>query len=273
MKYSVPNRKKPKYLKKADEIKIRKSDFEKTLYYIENYPNAEIVLCISGEYPAEDLWINESEIEVTCAELEKFNEEAKGRFAVEIEVIRPYMVEWLKVHGIPFFWKFPVTTFDELKALKDLGVAQVLIDGPLFFNQKRVQRFGLTIRAIPNVCYEDYLPRQTGLFGTWMRPQDQDLYEDFIHILEFKHDDPAKWEATFDIYSEEKNYIGDLNILFQNFGFVYPVFAAAIPDGMVESRLNCNQECMYKSCRLCPTALSLGLTVQKEEADRLKQNN
>ena len=183
------------------------------------------------------------------------------------------MINWLKEHEIPFFWKFPVSTFDELKALKQLGVAQVLIDGPLFFNEKRVKRFGLNIRLIPNVCYENYLPRQTGLFGTWMRPQDQDLYEGFITTLEFEEDDPVKWEALFDIYSEERNYIGDLNILFKNFGFVYPVFAAAIPDGMVKSRLNCNQQCAYDRCRLCPTALNLGLTIQKEEIDRIKKKD
>ena len=69
MKYSVPNRKDPKYLKKADEIKVRDSDFEKTLYYIEKYPNAEIVLSVAGVIPeTSKIFIDESDIKVTMEE-------------------------------------------------------------------------------------------------------------------------------------------------------------------------------------------------------------
>ena len=92
-----------------------------------------------------------------------------------------------------------------------------------------------------------------------MRPQDQDLYENFITTLEFQEEDPVKWEALFDIYSKDRNYIGDLNILFKNFGFEYPIYSEAIPRDAIKSRLNCGQRCMYRRCSLCPTALQVGL--------------
>lgn len=258
MKYSVPNRAAMKYLKQADEIKIQKSDQRKTIDYIEDYPEATIVLCVGNLYE-----------EIDTKDLLMWKEKANGRLILEVEnILSPNMKE---VTGIPFYWKYPVTTFDELQALKSLGACQVLIDGPLFFQMREVKSYGMKVRVIPNVCYEGYLPRINGLHGTWMRPQDQDLYEQYVDMLEFKEDNMTKWEALFDIYSKDKTFFGDLNVLFKNFDINTPVLAAAVPREVIKSRLTCGQRCTRNRCHLCESGLMTGLHVQQEEALRFKE--
>lgn len=267
MKYSLPNRISLQYLKQADEIKIQKSDCGKTIDYIEDYPEAEIVLCV-GDLK-QQFSGNE---EVIANTLKMYKEESNKKFSIELEHLNED-IALLKELEIPFFWKYPVTTFDELQALKELGVSQVLIDGPLFFQMREVKRFHIPIRVIPNVCYENYLPRANGLHGTWMRPQDQDLYDQYVSILEFKEKDFIKLEALFDIYSKDKTYFGDLNTLFTNFGFTTPILAAAVPRDVIKSRLNCGQRCTQNRCHLCERGLSVGLQVQTSEYIRVKEQN
>lgn len=265
MKYSVPNRKSIHLLKQADEIKIQKSDFRKTIDYIHDYPNAEIVLCVKGD----DLLTDK---QITLAELQKFNEEAKNRFFVELEEMNKPYIDALKDNNIKFFWKFPATTFLELKTLKDIGASQALIDGPIFFQKIRVQRFGMRLRAFPNVCHNNYLPMENGLYGTWILPDDQDLYEDYITTFEFVHPDLDKWEAVFKIY-KSRHYIGDLSLLLINFNYPKHILAPAVPKDLSISRLNCGQQCMYSNhCKLCQNAMTIGLAVQEEELEEIRND-
>lgn len=264
MKYSLPNRMSLKYLKQADEIKIQESDWEKTIDYIVDYPNAEIVLCVNSQL---------SDKEEAFNTLLMYKEKSNNKFTLELGKLDNDIILRLKELEIPFYWKYPVTTFDELDALRFIGVSQVLIDGPLFFQMRNIKRFNIPVRVIPNVCYENYIPRENGLYGTWIRPQDQDLYEPYISTLEFKEDNYTKLEALFDIYSKDKTYFGDLNVLFKNFDFTTPVLAASVPKDMVKSRLNCGQRCSLGRCHLCREALELGLRIQIEEYLRAKEQS
>ena len=79
MKYSLPNRISLQYLKQADEIKIQKSDYGKTIDYIKDYPEAEIVLCV------EDLkqqFLGDKE--AIAKILKMYKEESNKKFSIEL---------------------------------------------------------------------------------------------------------------------------------------------------------------------------------------------
>ena len=59
--------------------------------------------------------------------------------------------------NIAFYYKYQIYTFFELNALKQYGVSYVLIGAPLIFDLKNVAKYGIPIRAIPNIAYEPYL--------------------------------------------------------------------------------------------------------------------
>lgn len=252
VKYSLPNRIKKGYLKQADEIKVQASDIGKTIEYIEEFPTATIVQEINRE---------NTDIEgLDFKQLEMLNEKAEGRFICELEDISLY--NHFQERNIPYFWKFPATSFYELQGLKEIGVCQVLIDAPLFFLMKRVKNFGIPVRVIPNVAYDSYIPRENGIHGTWIRPQDTDLYEEYVDTFEFRAEKLVQQEALFDIYAKEKEWFNPMNLLIKNFN--YPIMGSAIPDDIIENRLSCGQCCSEGRCHLCDSAIKFGKTLQDE---------
>ena len=251
MKYSLPNRIAIKYLRQADEIKIQCADYQKTLDYVEKYPEADIVLCVNDKILAD---IN---IDVLKMYAEKAN-----NFTVEIEDFD--FVRTLKNNNISFFWKFAATSLEEIKALKKIGVSQVLVDAPAFFQMDDVKKFGLPVRIIPNTCFDSLIPRDNGLHGSWVRPQDQELYEPYVTTIEFKEPDLKKVEALFDIYKKQKVFYSDLNILFKDFRYPTPIMAPGILPDVIKSRLNCKQRCATGKCHICDLGVKLGQKIQEE---------
>ena len=247
MKYSLPSRVNNRILQKADEIKIEYRDRAIVFEYIEEFPKADIILCIPTNAEEFDIKI-----------IKAYNEKAKDRFYCELEDIS--LGTLLKQNNIKFFWKYPVTTFYDLRALKEFGVSQVLIGAPLFFSMDRIKKFNIPIRIIPNTCFETNIPRENGVCGTWVRPQDTYLYEDYVYMFEFKAEHLKQYTTLYEIYAEKQEYIHNMNILFP--GFNYSILAISIPTELPESRLNCGQVCAEGRCALCTKAFTLGNLIQ-----------
>lgn len=96
-------------------------------------------------------------------------------------------------NGLEYYLGYPVVSFFELNALKQLGVCYVRLDNELFFQLDKVKKCGVPVRAIPNVAYIDGLRRENGILGTWIRPEDlETIYDDYITAVEFEDADRAK---------------------------------------------------------------------------------
>lgn len=245
------------FLKKANEIKVDFRDRERLFDYIDDYPTKSFVLSIpAGE-------------KIEFSKLKAYNEKLNGKFYCELEDITN--CEVFKENNIKFFWKYPVTNFYELQGLKDLGVSYVLIDAPIFFSLEKVKKFDIPIRVIPNVCYEGYIPREDGLHGSWIRPQDFDLYEPYISVYEFKAEHLRQIETLYHIYAENKDWVNNMNLLLTNFNL--SVLATAIPPEVVETRLNCGQRCTENRCHLCERGVIFGQKVQEIKMSKLKEQN
>jgi hypothetical protein len=157
---------------------------------------------------------------------------------------------------VPFYWGYPISTYYDLRALKELGVAYVRLDAPLFFEMDEVKKFGIPVRAVPNMACLGEIPTKNGIYGTWIRPDDVELYEDYIACLEFEDCDTNREGVLYRIYAEQKVWGGPLSMLVSN--LVSDAENHLISQDGTKIRLNCGQKCQKRGgCYICERVLRL----------------
>ena len=214
---------------------------------IKEYPNKKFVIRIPrGE-------------EINLAELRMFND--KSNLVLAIEDL--HMVKQYKHDRFKFFWAYPITSYYELRGVLDLGVSEVLLGAPLYFDLTLEELKNVKVRLIANLCYEDYIPRANGIYGTYVRPEDVDRYEPYVDTLEFRADGLLQEATLLEIY-KKKEWGGNLNLLLTNLGC--DVDNRAIPDEFADARIQCRQSCMRSShCRFCETSIKFSNTLKKKK--------
>lgn len=244
MKYCLNSRQEAAYLQKADEIKVEFRDRDIISDLIEKYPGKDIILmCYYNEI-------------TDWKKIEQWNILSRQHFIMCLSSISD--AQECKARNIPFYFGYPVKTYYELRAMKDLGVRYVRLGEPLFFEMDMVRSIGVPVRVIPNIAYIDGFPRKDGVCGTWIRPEDLHLYEEYVETIEFEDTDVKREQALYRIYAEQKNWPGDLNLIITN--LQYEGLNRIIVPDMAEKRLNCGQRCQKASnCKLCYRALSLAM--------------
>ena len=120
-----------------------------------------------------------------------------------------------------------------------------------------VKKLQVPIRLIPNICSDGLLPRENGIFGQWVRPEDLSLYEDYVSVVEFNETDIQREQALYRIYHDDKAWPGEMKIIVKDFN--YPCLNRLIPPTeLTEARLNCGQRCQEGGrCRLCQRYIDL----------------
>lgn len=253
MKYCVSGHQSKDVLQKADEIKLEYKDKNGLYNFIDDPELRKKKFIITIPKETEDIdWI----------ELEVFS--SKINLVIALENIR--YSRGCKDHNLKFYWAYPITTFYELRGLIYLGVSELLLGAPLYFDLERVKYEGKPIRLVANVCFDGYIPRPNGICGTYVRPEDVPVYEKYVDTLEFDVDDLKKEKALLKVYQEDKNWPGNLNLILTNFG--ENIDNRAIPDLFGEARTQCRQNCQSGGrCKLCFTSVQLSKTLDKTKAD------
>lgn len=166
-------------------------------------------------------------------------------------------------HGIKFFWAYPINTFYELQGVIKLQPSYIYLGAPLCFDLPRVK--GITdipIRLIPNVAYDAYIPRDHGVCGQWIRPEDVEAYEPYVDVFEFDTNELQREAVLLHVYKDTKKWMGNLNLLITNLGV--DVDNRAISPDLVTARVSCGQRCMsHGTCHLCLKALKYSSEVLK----------
>ncbi len=169
-------------------------------------------------------------------------------------------------YKLKFYWAYPITSFYELRGCLYLGVYEVLLGAPLYFDLSEVKKYGVPIRLVANVCFDGYIPRPNGVCGTYVRPEDVPAYESYVDILEFDTDDIKKEAVLLKVYQEDKNWPGNLNLILTNLG--ENVDNRAIPEQFGQARTQCRQNCQRNgNCKLCFTSIQLSQMLNKSKAD------
>lgn len=159
----------------------------------------------------------------------------------------------------PAFLKYPISDWETLNNLMEIGVSDVYVDGPLGFSLKgvhdRCKEKGIKVRIAPTVS------PNTAMVGLkpnsfFIRPEDLGIYEKYIDVLDFRVPKKEKEDTLFTIYKRGTFYY-NLKDLLEECTFSVP--NPFIKPEFGPSRLNCGQRCLVPghSCHLCETQIQL----------------
>lgn len=244
MKYCLRSRLAPRYLAKANEIRVDYKDRATIPDLHHAYPEAIIIL-----FPP-----IEEQIEYDWREIMQYNLLCDSNFILNLNNLN--LVKIVKDYGIKFMINTEVTSYWELEGLEKLGAEYAYVGIPLFFDLQDTLNYKIKLRAIPTVAYNHNLPHDNGICGQWIRPEDVEKYEDYIEVLEFEPCDVAREQALYKTYAEDKTWSTRLDILVRDLGS--PAINRMIMPEVAENRLRCRQRCKSKgSCHICETALKL----------------
>ena len=254
MKYCISGRQSKMILAQADEIKFQYKDRERILDYIDGYSNKTFIIDIPKEEEIDD-WDF----------LNMLNE--KTNIILSIRDLKN-----IKEHNFKFYWAYPITTWYELQGIAALYPSYLFLEAPLSFELEKVKsQFDIPIRLNANLTYDAYIPRENGIYGTWVRPEDIEIYEKWVDVIEFLSDDLSKEATLFHVYKDQKTWPGNLNLLLTNLN--YNIDNRAIPVEIGKIRANCGQRCMSGgACNFCSTAFKFAKDVRKLYYQRKKLN-
>ena len=244
LKYSLSSRQEHKYLLQANEIRVMWNDRNIIYDLCEKYPAAKINLV--KLYSHTDI--------VDWNELSNFIVLSRNQIIFGFSDVAD--LDEARRRGLPHYCPVPVRTFAELEDYKRAGVCRVYLTAPLFFEMDKVQQFDIPVAAVANQANPDALfARPDGVTGTWIRPEDIELYEPYIEVIEFMGDRKQE-QALFRIYAERQEWSGDLNLIIPDLN--YPCTNRMIPPTLAQKRLNCGQRCKSGgACKLCYRLMTL----------------
>lgn len=176
--------------------------------------------------------------------------------------------QWCKNQKIRFYYGYPISSYFQLEALVEAGVEYARLDAPLFFDLENLKQLypDLKLRAVPNIAYNDGLPRLEGVCGTWIRPEDVEGYEPYIYVFEFENCDIKKEQAMYRIYANDRAWPTDLGVLITNLNYIGT--NRMISSKLSRKRITCQQRCKSNGhCHLCYRLLDLALP------DKIKEYN
>lgn len=248
MKYCVSGRQQKSILSQADEIKLQFVDNARLIDYAHDYPDKTIILDIPKD-------VQEHEIKWDLYKEYK-------NLVMCIADLR--LAGMCNFYGIPFYWAYPAFTWYDLRGLIDFKPCYIVLGAPLSFSLAKVKHLtDIPIRLCPNLAYDAYIPRENGIYGTWIRPEDIGVYEQYVDTFEFLGIDLSQEATLLHVYKDNGNWPGNLNILFKNFDI--DVDNRAIPEEIGEFRANCGQRCMETSnCHFCETAIKFSNALRKK---------
>jgi hypothetical protein len=251
VKYCLSARQPDNILKKADEIKIELRDFRAIPEYIEKFPNKTLILEFVNEIPNDFDWDL----------MQVYSEKMNGNFICALSDLT--IAPECSLRGIKFYYKYTITSFFELKGLKDIGVCYALIGTPLLFDLDNVKSYGIPLRAIPNIAYEPYIEHTNGIIGGWIRPEDTDAYGKYIDTFEFYAPKALDKEAAmYHVYAENKYWPGNLNLLIDFLYFDFDNRLLYDEENFATRRMNCHQKCLTNhSCHYCESQFLFPQTI------------
>ena len=249
VKYCLSGRQPISVLKKGDEIKMQYEDREKIIDYVESLSDKTIIL----DVPHDVTELNWLLLKAYATQID---------FMLCIHDLR--LVKSCQEHEIKFYWAYPITSYYELRGILALNPCYLLLGAPLCFDLPKVKMItGLPIRLCPNLAYDNYIPRENGICGQWVRPEDTATYGRYVDAFEFATDELKREQVLFHIYKENEAWPGNLNLLLTNFGV--NVDNRAIPEEIGEMRMSCGQRCMSNgTCHFCVTAMQFADAIRKK---------
>lgn len=247
MKFCLSNKVASRYLEHATEIKLQYKDRNQIKKLSEKYPTASYLLTGIPDSLSPNQW----------EELQTLNLLAQNQLCIIIP--NKHFIDDCKKYNIKFMFGYAISNWFELNSIIELGAYYVRLAPPLTHDLEKV--WGRTVgrvkvRGIPNIAYDKFFPRNDGVAGSWIRPEDIEVYSKYYDIFEFEDCDSVEKEQTlFEIYTRGE-WAGDLKMLITNLD--YPGVNRMIPPELSQRRISCGQRCeSNRTCHLCYRLLDL----------------
>lgn len=247
MKYAIHYEKDFRYFSEIDEV-IFDYTINKDLSALENILplRKTVILRIPTTYSAEDM---DKTLPAIQEYAKKFNIIIQCSFREQKE-----LVTFLKHNNISFMFRDYATDFSTVYAMKNLGVKDIYIAEDLCFSLDKLQTLrenGIRLRVFPNIAQiapgcNTLVPEITKF---WIRPEDTELYEDYIDVMEFYP--PLGRDRTsvlFEIY-KKRQWLGDIKDLILSYND--SILNTTIAPHFGKMRINCGKKCMYNNCNIC----------------------
>ena len=169
--------------------------------------------------------------------------------------------------NVPYFFVEPCSTADELTGQIRAKVSDVYVMNELGFYLSDIAPVckdkNVKIRVIPNFAQSSSDLAGDSFTKFFIRPDDLDLYEDYIDVIEFytPEDRLDIQNVLHDVYREGK-WLGNLGqIIFGldniNNSAIMPLFG--------ETRLKCKKRCAFQKCDICKTIKSISQELDKKD--------
>ena len=167
----------------------------------------------------------------------------------------------VKELDIRFYFAGLISTYYDLNSLVELEPKYVCLEAPLFFDLLTVHHIlsqkNIGVRANPIVADQSAwgISHQNKEVGTFVRPEDVEIYEEYIDVFEFRDENdafllPKREAAYYRIYAEQRAWPGQLGELI--LGLATPGLNRLIPPSFGAARVMCGQKCTKGSaCRAC----------------------
>lgn len=229
-----------KWVKEAEEIKCPWNQLGLVLPSLQKNPNSRLVIIIPEEIDDTTQFYHQ---------IEKI---------LDLEI--PYTIETNKINfcrslindGYSAYLNYPVTDWETFHQLKELGVSDIWIDGPLCFQADRlalaIMGTDLILRVCPTNDTAVAITKNREPTSFYLRPEDKTMLS--VGVLDFQMDDIQKENALYSIYKRGTFAYG--------IGELIPGLPTDIPNSIFpqefgERRANCGQRCQIPgySCHYC----------------------
>ena len=288
MKYALKYFSTSKKLAEADEIIITYNQKSENLgWFIETYcqQNQRLVIdynlnkvirSILKETEYGNVNLTEDEIlELINCEVNKIAEvNEKYKNDIVVKLINPaykyydIFASLLKEKEIPLFFDISPNSFSEVNTLIRMGVSDIYICNELAFQitevSKLIHAANINIRVHPNVAQLsglNSLIEQESLKQFFIRPEDLELYGEYVDIVEF-FGTIDKQDVLMDIY-KDGYWMGDLNELI--IGFNESINCMNLMPDFGFYRLACGHRCDLGKCNYCDISKSLAKELKNKD--------
>lgn len=260
MKYCFNYRRSSEALHLLDEINIKfdVKNIDTLLDYMKEHPTQRINAKIKEE---EDIYRGKL--------LDVFEDFKIRNPEIDFAIILPKydanLAEVCRERKLKFFFDVVVRDWETFNAFIVAGVSDVYLVEQMMFEIKDAARAahsaGVTVRTFPNIAQLKY-EETSSLKSFFIRPEDIDLYEGLVDVMELYTIDEINQDVVLDIYRRDKQWWGPLRELI--IGLDTELDGRYIIPRFGERRLGCGRKCFKgMRCDVCQVVEDLGKNLQK----------
>ena len=164
-----------------------------------------------------------------------------------------------------FFFDIVVRDWDTFNTFIEAGVSDIYLVEQMMFEIKdaaaAAHKAGVKVRTFPNIAQKKYEETES-IKSFFIRPEDIDLYEGLVDVMDIYTIDEINQDVVLDIYKKDKMWWGPLKELI--IGLDTDINGRYIIPRFGERRLNCNRKCFKgQKCDICQTVEQLSKNLEK----------